>query len=364
MRYYIIAGEASGDLHASNLIKEIKKIDAQAEIRAWGGDKMKAAGADLVEHYKKMAFMGFWEVISNLRTILSYIKKCKKDILQWQPDVLVLVDYPGFNLRIAEFAHQKGIKTLYYISPQVWAWHSSRVKKFKKYVHRMLVILPFEKDFFAGWDYEVDFVGHPLLDAIENLSPEADLKKENGLSEKPVIALLPGSRNQEIKRHLPVMAAVAADFPDYQFVVAGVSHVDQSLYEQQQLQVIYDKPYQVLMLADAALVSSGTATLETALLNVPQVVCYKGGRLSYEIGKRLVNVDYIALVNLIMQREVVKELIQHDFTPEKVKQELHNILEPGNEVKMKAAYAELRKKLGEKGASSNAAKIIVAEAAK
>lgn len=360
MNYYLIAGEASGDLHGSNLMKEIKKLDTDARFRVWGGDLMVQAGGELVSHYKERAYMGFWEVIKNLKTITRFINQCKADIATHKPDVLILIDYPGFNLRIAEYAKTLGIKVVYYISPQVWAWKQNRVKKIKQYVDKMLVILPFEQDFYKKWNYEVDFVGHPLLDAIANHTP-AEL---NLPTDKPIIALLPGSRQQEIAKKLPIMLSVVNDFPDYQFVIAGAPSLEDSFYQQfmvgSTVPVIYGKTYDLLSHAHAALVTSGTATLETALFEVPEVVCYKSSWLSYRIARIVVrHIKYIALVNLIMNREVVKELIQSDLNKKKLKKELTKIVRGGEKrEKLLADYKELKALLGNQGASKNAAEII------
>jgi len=367
MKYYIIAGEASGDLHASNLIREIKKLDANAEFRAWGGDMMKAQGATIVKHYRDLAFMGFAEVLLNLKTILRNLSFCKKDLIDYQPDVLILVDYPGFNLRIAEFAHKKGIRVHYYISPQIWAWKRGRVHTIKRVVNKMMVILPFEKDFYRQFQMDVDFVGHPLLDALDiSGSVNNDFRKQNELSEKPVIALLPGSRKQEISRMLSIMLKMIPFFPDYQFVIACAPSIEASFYENliagSDVKMVSNKTYDLLRTADAALVTSGTATLETALFNVPEVVCYKGNRISYEIAKRLIHIKYISLVNLIMDREVVKELIQNELDEINLQKELHELL--FNEAKRKEIrgdYALLKEKLGGIGASARAATIVVSD---
>lgn len=364
MKYYIIAGEASGDLHGSNLMKAIKEKDTQADFRFWGGDLMHAVGGKMVKHYKELAFMGFFEVVANLRTILKNIKLAKEDIRNFQPDVLILVDYPGFNLRIAEFAKKTGIRVVYYISPQLWAWKEGRVELIKKYVDQMLVILPFEQDFYQKHQYKAEFVGHPLLDAISDLpSIEGDqFKKEHHLNEKEIIALLPGSRKQEVEKMLQVMLSVMPYFKDYQFVIAGAPSLPKSFYEKfvtTDVHFVSNKTYDLLRCSKAALVTSGTATLETALLNVPEVVCYKGHRISYEIGKRLIkNIKYISLVNLIMDREVVKELIQDELTTDNLVQELSKVL-GSNRSRILTNYAELREKLGNKGASEKAAEIIV-----
>lgn len=369
MRYYIVAGEASGDLHGSNLIKELKKLDNIADFRCWGGDLMQQAGADLVKHYRDLAFMGFIEVVKNIRTIYKNLSFCKTDILAYNPDAIILIDYPGFNLRIAEWAKKKGIPVIYYISPQVWAWKESRVKQIKKNVDKMLVILPFEKEFYKKWDFEVEYVGHPLADVITRAQNEFSPASEamlSPLNEKNIIALLPGSRAQEVAKKLPVMLEVSRDFPDYRFIVAKASSLDDSFYDKlmepyKNVRSIRNKTYQLLLQAKAALVTSGTATLETALFGVPQVVCYKGSNISYQIAKRLIKVKYISLVNLIMDKEIVKELIQDEMNPVNIKRELAKILKDQVAIaKMKHDYAELRKLLSEGGhASEKAAKSIV-----
>ncbi len=365
LKYYIIAGEASGDLHGSNLMKAIQQKDSNAEFRFWGGDLMaEAVGKSAVKHYKDLAFMGFLEVVQNLGTILNNIKFCKKDIENYKPDVLILVDYPGFNLRIAKFAKLLGIKVIYYISPQLWAWKEGRVETIKKYVDEMLVILPFEKDFYKKHNVDAHFVGHPLLDAISDLPPidVQKFKEENHLNEKKIIALLPGSRKQEVEKMLELMLSVRPYFTDYQFVIAGVPSLPKDFYKKftdNDVHFVSNKTYDLLQCSEAALVTSGTATLETALLKIPEVVCYKGSRISYEIGKRLIkNIKYISLVNLIMDKEVVKELIQNELNTENLVKELHLILGE-NRSKILADYSELREILGGKGASENAAEIIV-----
>ncbi len=369
MKYYIIAGEASGDLHASNLIKEIKKIDVNANFRCWGGDLMQQQDGTLVKHYRELAFMGFIEVIANLKTILRNIDFCKKDILKNRPDALILVDYPGFNLRIAKFAKDQGIKVFYYISPQVWAWKQNRVYSIKKHVDRMFVILPFEKEFYKRFDYEVDFVGHPLLDAIEsnNTIGTDSFKKESGLDDLPLVALLPGSRKQEINTMLPLMLNAVKSFNDVQFVIAGAPSVSEEFYEPfikgfNHVAIVFNHTYQLLSHSKAALVTSGTATLETALFGVPEVVCYKGNLISYQIAKRLIKVEYISLVNLVMKREVVKELIQKELNVKNLEMELKDILY--NECKRKQIeedYLELKHILGGEGASAKTAKLIYAD---
>jgi lipid-A-disaccharide synthase len=362
MRYYIIAGEASGDLHGSNLIKALHQKDPQAEIRAWGGDKMQAAGATLVKHYRDLAFMGFVEVIKHLGTIMENIKFCKADITAFRPDVLVLIDYPGFNLRIAKWAKEQGIRVVYYISPQVWAWKEGRVAAIKRDVDKMLVILPFEKDFYRDkWNYEVDYVGHPLIEVIQHEREEVPVVT---LAGKPVIALLPGSRAQEIKQQLPVMLSVVKDFPEYQFVVAGAPSQPDELYESmigdRGVLLIRNQTYNLLKQARAALVTSGTATLETALFGVPQIVCYRGNPVSFWLAKKLVKVKYISLVNLIMDEQVVTELIQDDFNHEKLRSALQILLmESDGRQKILDNYKVLWDKLGSKRASILAARAIL-----
>lgn len=327
MKYYIIAGEASGDLHGSNLIKEIKKLDTEASIRCWGGNLMQQAGGTLAKHYRDLAFMGFVEVLKNLRIILRNLRFCKKDIEIFKPDILVLIDYPGFNLRITAWAKEKGIKTVFYISPQVWAWKENRVKKMKQTIDKMIVILPFEKDYYQRkWNWEVEYVGHPLAHVIENWP-----KPTAVLSEKPIIALLPGSRKQEIYKKLPLMLEVSKYLPDYQFIVAKAPGLEDIFYHSMvqsypNVQSISGETYTLLQQSRAALVTSGTATLETALFNVPEVVCYKGSSISYAIAKQLIKIKFISLVNLIMDKEVVKELIQNDLTVYNLITELKKLL--------------------------------------
>ncbi len=364
MKYYIIAGEASGDLHGSNLIKALKAKDSTAEFRCWGGDLMQAQGAEIVKHYQELAFMGFLEVLLNLNTIIKNLKFCKKDILCWKPDAVILVDYPGFNLRIAEFAHENHLKVIYYISPQIWAWKQSRVHKIKKVVDKMLVILPFEKAFYAKFDYSVDFVGHPLLDALEHdLVTPNNWRQKNGLSEVPIIALLPGSRKQEISTMLPLMLKTTDEFKDYQFVIAAAPSMPLSYYESfikgSKIKIIVGGTYALLSESYAALVTSGTATLETALFEVPEVVCYKGNSISYQIAKKMVKIKFISLVNLVMDREVVKELIQEKLTPLNLMAELNKLLHPKTRAEIISDYKNLKQQLGGKGASQKAAEIII-----
>ncbi|MFZ9386242.1 MAG: lipid-A-disaccharide synthase [Chitinophagaceae bacterium] len=363
MKYYIIAGEASGDLHGGNLVRELLKNDPQAEVRCWGGDRMQAAGGELVKHYRDLAFMGFAEVLLNLRTILRNLKFCKEDILQYRPDALVLIDYPGFNLRIAEWAHRQGLKVIYYISPQVWAWKENRVKKMKKCIDKMLVILPFEKAYFKNkWDWEVEYVGHPLVDVIDRFKREAAAGP--GAMGKQ-IALLPGSRKQEILKKLPVMLEVTRSYPDYRFVVAKAPGVDESFYDEMlkpyaNVSWVANRTYELLSQAEAALVTSGTATLETALFGVPEVVCYKGSWLSYQIGKRLVKVKYISLVNLIMDKAVVRELIQDDLNTASLRIALDELLnDEKKRAGMAADYRVLKDMLQAEGDASARAAVLI-----
>lgn len=365
MKYYIIAGEASGDLHGSNLMKSLKQKDPSAEFRFWGGDLMEKQGGTLVKHYRDLAFMGFLEVALNLKTILNNIKFCKADIKNNIPDVLILVDYPGFNLRIAKFAKELGIKVVYYISPQLWAWKEGRVEIIKKYVDEMMVILPFEEDFYKKHHVKSHFVGHPLLDAISTLQ-NIDIeffKRENNLNEKEIIALLPGSRKQEVEKMLEIMLSVRPYFKDYQFVIAGAPSLEKDFYQKyvdENVHFVSNRTYDLLRCSKAALVTSGTATLETALLNVPEVVCYRGSKISYAIAKRLVkHIKYISLVNLIMDKEVVKELIQSELNTENLVEHLKLIAEGDKRNQMLNEFEILRTKLGGKGASDNAADIIL-----
>jgi lipid-A-disaccharide synthase len=368
MKYYIIAGEASGDLHGANLMKALYKEDRNADIRFWGGDLMQNVGGTLVKHYRELAFMGFIEVIFNLKTILSNIKICKKDIAEFQPDAIIFIDYPGFNMRIAKWAKERGIRTHYYISPQIWAWKESRISAIKRDVDKMYVILPFEKNFYEDkHNFPVEFVGHPLIDAIHNqpIIDSAVFRKEHELNDKPIIALLPGSRKQEITKMLAVMLSVVKDFPDYQFVIAGAPSQEYSFYESfianENIKFISNKTYDLLRNATAALVTSGTATLETALFKVPEIVCYKGSWASYQIAKRIITLKYISLVNLIMDEEVVTELIQDDFNPKRIKKELNKILEPNHRKVLLEKYDLLEQKLGGIGASEKTAKLIMTD---
>ena len=368
MKYYIIAGEASGDLHGSNLMRALYQEDSKADIRFWGGDLMQEVGGTLVKHYRSLAFMGFAEVVMNLKTILNNITFCKKDIEKFNPDVIIFIDYPGFNMRIAKWAKQKGIKTHYYIAPQIWAWKENRIKAVKRDFDKLFVILPFEKDFFeVKHDFPVDFVGHPLIDAIHNRKKtnEVQFRKENNLDEKPIIAILPGSRKQEISKMLSVMLSVVNDFTDYQFVIAGAPSQEFEFYQQflttQNVKFVSNKTYDLLSISTAALVTSGTATLETALFKVPEVVCYKGGWISYQIAKRIITLKYISLVNLIMDSEVVTELIQEECNQKRIKEELSKLLETTHRNKLLANYDILETKLGGLGASQKTAQLIVKE---
>ena len=366
MDYYIIAGEASGDLHAANLMKQLKREDPSARFRVWGGDLMEAQGGVLVKHIRELAYMGFYEVLANLPGIIQNFRLCKKDILDWKPDVLVLVDYPGFNLRMAAFARKHGIRTVYYISPQIWAWKQGRVKKIRRDVDKMLVILPFEKEFYSRFGVDVSFVGHPLLDALEEVESRDDsqhFRTRHQLPASPLIAILPGSRKQEVTRLLGEMAAVAVDFPNHHFVVAGMSSVPRSVYDgvdaPENVSVVFDQTYALLANAEAAMVASGTATLETALFQVPLVVCYTANRLSFWIARRLVKVKYISLVNLIMDRPLVKELIQNAFHKKAVSVELALLLgDSSHRNHILSGYEELRMLLGGPGASRRAARAI------
>jgi len=369
MKYYIIAGEASGDLLGSYLMKAIKKQDTQADFRCWGGDLMEAQSGDLIKHYNELAFMGFWEVFKNLRTILKNIKICKIDILLYEPDVIILIDYPGFNLRMAKFAKEQNIRVVYYVSPQIWAWKKNRVHKIKRDVDTMITILPFEKDFYAKYNYAVHYVGHPLLDIINDNTRHDDWQtfKENyKLDEHPVIAVLPGSRTQELKKMLPIMLQMVEQFPEYQFVISKVKGLPLSMYQShiknKKIALVEGNTYSLLHHAKSAIVTSGTATLETALWNVPQVVCYKSSFLSYLIAKLLVGkyLKYISLVNLILDKPAVTELIQYECNPKKLKEELNKIVND-NEVihEIKENYTSLRHILCDAGASDKASKLIV-----
>lgn len=359
MRYYIIAGEASGDLHGSNLIKELRRQDANADIRCWGGDKMQAAGGNVVKHIKDLAFMGFFEVVKHLPTILGNIEFCKRDILAYQPDVVILIDYPGFNFRMFDFLKKNNLKIFYYISPQLWAWKKGRVKKVKKYVDRMFVIFPFEVDFYKQYGVAVDFVGHPLLDELPDEVLTQDAAKDK------VIAIVPGSRKQEITYLLPDYLKVVDQFPDYRFVVTGMSALGEKLYRDiignRNVELVFDNTYGVLRQSTAAIVTSGTATLETALHRVPEVICYKGSWISYFIINALIDksIGFICIVNLICGKRVVEELIQADVNKERLVKELNTLLSPEGSAAMQQGYNFLRTKLGESGASARAASLMI-----
>jgi lipid-A-disaccharide synthase len=367
-KLYVIAGEASGDLHGSNLMKAILKEDHQTEFRFWGGDRMAEVQNNLVKHIRDLAFMGFWEVIKNLRTIMQNMKFCKQDILEFKPDAIVLIDYPGFNLRIAEWAHEHGIKVIYYISPQVWAWKQNRVHKIKKVVDKMFVILPFEEAFYEKFDYNVEYVGHPLLDEIEDFRSTRqqtidDFRAENQLSEKPILAILPGSRKQEISVKLPIMLRAAENYKEMQVIVAGAPNMTLEFYRSiigGEYKVVFDQTYNLLAHSHTAVVTSGTATLETGLFKVPQVVCYKGSNFSYQIAKRLVKIDFISLVNLIMGKEIVKELIQNECSSANIQAELDKLInDQSYRHSVLSNYTEMASKLGGGGASQKVAQSLL-----
>ena len=367
-KLYIIAGEASGDLHGSNLIKALLEENKELNFRFWGGDLMAKHAGKPVKHIKDLAFMGFIEVLMNLRTIVKNINFCKQDILNFQPDAIVLIDYPGFNLRIASWAKEQGIKVYYYISPQVWAWKQSRVHKIKKSVDHLFTILPFEEAFFAKFNYPVEYVGHPLLDAIEayKLNPlsEASFREKHQLSDKSIVAILPGSRKQEIKAKLPIMLNAIKDLDGYELLIAGAPALEKEFYEPflygSSIKIIHGSTYDILNFAESAIVTSGTATLETALFNVPEVVCYKASSVSYQIAKRLIKIKYISLVNLILDKEAVKELIQHECNAAQIRQEFE-LISPGGSKRGEVLkdYSELRNILGKGGASKKVARSLL-----
>ena len=363
MKYYLVAGEASGDLHGANLMKTLKTEDSSANFRYFGGDKMQTQGGELVKHYADMAFMGFTEVILNLSTIFRNLKTCKADILTYQPDVLILIDFPGFNLKIAAFAKKHGIKVCYYISPKIWAWNQKRVLKIKRDVDQMYCILPFEVDFYKKWGMEVHYVGNPLLDEKAQFAADVDFRKSEQLTDEKIIALLPGSRKQEIERLLPDMLSVTAQFPAYQFIIAAAPTFTAAYYRQfignKKVKLVFAQTYNLLNNAHAALVASGTATLETALFKVPQVVLYRGGSISVGIARLVIKIRFISLVNLIMDRKVVDELIQQDCNAQKITSTLRPILAGKVRDEMLADYNELGDKMGTAGASERTAKLIV-----
>lgn len=356
MKYYIITGESSGDLHASNLVKSLRKVDAHAHFRAWGGEQLEGVGVKPVKHIRELAFMGFVEVLANIRTILKNIAFCKEDILNYKPDVLILVDYPGFNMRIAEWAKGQGISVVYYIAPQVWAWKQKRAYKMGKIADLLIGILPFEKAFYKKFNVELEYVGHPLLDAMKELDDVVVNPRR--------VAILPGSRKMEISNMLPIMLETAARFPNLEFVIAGSSAVDESFYRQfmagfEHIPITFGRTYQILAGSAAALVTSGTATLETGLLSVPQAVCYRGNKISYILVRQMIKVKYISLVNLILDRLLVKEFIQQDLHVDNLAKELQDLLYNESRIReLKSGYAELREKLGGSGSSDRVAELI------
>jgi lipid-A-disaccharide synthase len=364
LNYYIIAGERSGDLHASLLMRALKERDLTANFRFFGGDYMSKEGGILVKHYKQMSFMGILEVILNLDKVFVNLNDCKSDILAHKPDVLILVDYSGFNLRIAKFAKKHGIKVFYYISPKIWAWNSLRANNIKKIVDRMFCILPFEKEFYKNYAYEVDYVGNPTVEEIRDFVPNPNFRKDNNLNQKPIIAVLPGSRKDEVTYMLHFMISILPAFREYQFVIAGVSNLDRKYYEafkrNDYVFVVYEQTYDLLANARAAVVTSGTATLETALFNVPQVVCYATSGLTYLAAKILLKIKYISLVNLIANNHVVVELIQDEFIPSNLLKELYKITENQDErARILTGYKEVKEILGEESASQNTAELIL-----
>jgi len=367
MKYYLIAGEASGDLHGANLIQEIKKIDPSAKFRGWGGDKMVENGAELVVHYKKMAFMGLTEVLKNLRTINKFLAQCKDDIIQYRPDKIIFIDYPGFNLKIAKFARQKNFQTHYYISPKLWAWNTKRVFKIKANIDQMLVIFPFEVEFYKQYNIDVKYVGNPLLDELSswnNTLSKTNVSKIKNTFNRPIISLLPGSRKQEIIAHSQILSQLASIYPAYQFVLAGAPGIENSFYENlminKDVPIIFNNTYALVKASEISIVASGTASLEVALLKTPQVVVYKTSELFYQVGKRLVKVKFISLVNLILQKSAVPEIIQKEFQLKRIKKELDMLIHSAHKRKsVENDYAKLHEILGNPGASTRAAKEIV-----
>jgi len=363
-KLYMISGEASGDLHGSNLVKALLNQNPELDIHAWGGERMEKAGATIVKHYKDLAFMGFTEVLLNLRTILKNISWCKKDIEAFKPDALILIDYPGFNLRIAKWAHDKGLKVFYYISPQIWAWKKKRIFKIKDTVDKMVVILPFEKEYYKKNGVEVEYYGHPLVDEVNDFKKTAIslpvFIEKNKLSDKPIIALIPGSREQEIKRMLPKMLSVVSNFPDNQFVIGAATSIPDKYYNQflkdSSVPLLREQTYDLFNLSVAGLVTSGTATLEAGLFDMPQVVCYMGGAISIAIAKKVANVKYISLVNLILDREIVTELIQSDLTKDNMIKDLSRLLDPDYQKIISQNYSELHTVLGESETSAKVAR--------
>jgi lipid-A-disaccharide synthase len=365
MKYYLIAGERSGDIHTANLMKALLQKDKNATFRFWGGDEMQKIGGTLVKHYKETAFMGFFEVLKNIRKIQRFLSECKKDIKSYQPDAIILTDYAGFNLRIAEYVKKElpHVKTIFYISPKIWAWNTKRVFKIKKVIDLMLVILPFEEKFYQKYDCKVQYVGNPLLDELDKFLPNIDFLAQKNLTQKPIITLLPGSRKQEIKHNLPVMLETSKYFPQYQFVIAGVGNVEADFYAEvkkyPEIPLIIDDTYNLLNNSEAAIVASGTATLETGLLNVPQVVIYKMGKITFEIAYRLVKLPYVSLLNWVGEKMIAPELLQFYATPHNIAAYLSPLLKNGNlRTQMLKDYKELRSKMGESGASERTAKAI------
>ncbi|CAN5912483.1 lipid-A-disaccharide synthase [soil metagenome] len=363
MKYYIIAGERSGDLHGSNLIRQLKKQDPEAIIRCWGGEMMQEAGGELVQHYREMAIMGFLEAAASIVKIMGFLRMAKRDIAGFSPDVLILVDYSGFNLRVARFAKARNLKVFYYISPKIWAWNQGRVHTIKKLVDRMFVILPFEQEFYRKFDYDTDYIGNPVADSVRDHVVEKDFVSRNKLQNKPIVAILPGSRKQEIENILYIMLSIIPSFRDYQFVVGAVSQF-KDYYEQfnrdPNIKIVYDQTYDLLAHAKGALVTSGTATLETALFRVPQVVCYKTSFLSYMIGRMVIKVPYISLVNLIAEKQVVTELIQGEFTALNLIAELKRILFDKKYIKDQlAGYTLIQQKLGDDNTAQKAAELMI-----
>jgi len=363
MKYYLVAGEASGDLHGANLMKALKAEDGDAVFRFFGGNKMQAEGGQLVKHYADMAFMGFTEVLLNLKTIYKNLNACKKDLVDWQPDVLILIDFPGFNLKIADFAKANGIKVCYYISPKVWAWNQKRVLKIKKVVDHMFCILPFEVGFYKEWGMKVDYVGNPLLDEKARFEPDVNFRLNHHIGNRKIIAFLPGSRKQEIERLLPVMLSITDNYPEYEFAIAAAPTFSENYYKSfignKKIHLLFDATYNLLHYAHAAVVASGTATLETALFKVPQVVVYKGGTVSIAIARMLVKIRFISLVNLIVDRKIVTELIQEDCNTKEIDEELRLIVDGAGRDSMLSNYDELIALMGTPGASEKTAGLIV-----
>lgn len=364
MRYFIIAGEASGDLHGANLVRSLRRTDGNAEIVCRGGDLMAEAGATLLTHYRATAFMGIWSVLVNFRKLLSGMKECRRQILAFKPDVLILIDYPGVNLKMAAFARRHGIPVYYYISPKIWAWKESRVKAIKRDVTRMYTIFPFETEFYAKHGFRVEYFGNPLVDEIERrrslMGDRGSVYEELGLDDRPVIGLLAGSRVQEVRKILPAMLAVTGYYPDYQFVLAASENIDPELLRgiigSRPVKVVYGKTYGVLAVSEVALVKSGTSTLEAALIGTPQVVCYRGDWLSYRLARIFVKVRFISLVNLLLDKEVVKELIQGDLNEMNIVRELNTLIKGGwKRDVLRKHYAEIRAMLGEPGVSDRVA---------